>query len=65
MPEMISTKEFARMFGVLPSTVTQSHCVNKEYCGIKPVKLPNRRLMWSRAEAERVLNGEPVKGVSP
>jgi hypothetical protein len=31
---------------------------------LRPLKLPNRLLRWSRAEAERLLRGERVEQVA-
>lgn len=51
-----TTEEFAMHLGVLPSTVRRAHCLQGHYCGIKPIKLPNRILLWSVDSLEQLLN---------
>ena len=51
-----STKEFAEVLKVEPATVRRSLCVNGHYLGIRPVKLPNGRLLWPPADVERFKN---------
>jgi hypothetical protein len=53
--EKISTKEFAAMFRVESQTIRRAYCVDGHYMGIKPIKLPNRRLLWSGAKARQIL----------
>ena len=42
----INTNEFASRFGVKGDTVRRNLCVNGAFLGVKPVKLPNGRLLW-------------------
>jgi len=42
----LTTEEFARRLGVKSHTVRRGLCVNGHYLGARPVKLPNRRLLW-------------------
>jgi len=58
MIHAISTIEFAKYLGVQPSTIRRAHCLQGHYCGIKPIKLPNRILLWSADEITRLLSGE-------
>lgn len=44
--QYIPTNHFAARFGVQPDTVRRNLCVNGHFLGIKPVKLPNGRLLW-------------------
>jgi hypothetical protein len=53
--EFLSTDEIAKLFRVNPGSVRAHLSRHGSYFGIKPKKLPNRRLLWSRAEAERLL----------
>ncbi len=57
----ISTEEVAARLLVQPQTVRRSLCVNGEYMGLRPVKLPSRRLLWDAAEVERLISGEGAK----
>ena len=53
-----TTKNAAPLLGVKPPTLRIAFCVKGHYLGIKPVKLPNRLLMWSLDDIERVLQGD-------
>lgn len=53
--ERLKTKELAKLFGVESDTIRRGYCVNGHYLGLKPLKLSNRRLLWPKAEALRVL----------
>ncbi len=44
--EHLTTEEFARRLGVKSHTVRRSLCVKGHYLGVRPIKLPNRRLLW-------------------
>lgn len=51
----ITTAETARTLGVRAQTVRRAYCIGGNYMGIRPVKLPNRRLMWPLDGIRRVL----------
>lgn len=53
--ESFNSKEFAGAVRVEPATIRRGYCVNGNYLGIKPLKLPNGRLLWPKAEVLRVL----------
>lgn len=53
----ISTAELANLFGVKHRTVLLAHHHTKGYMGLRPIKLPNGQLRWSRDEAVAVLGG--------
>ena len=53
----ITTEELAALFQVKPNTPRVSLTTHGHYFGIKPTKLPNRRLSWPLADVQRVLNG--------
>jgi hypothetical protein len=38
-----------------------SYCKNGHYCGLVPVKLPSRRLLWDAHEVDALLAGRAVK----
>lgn len=51
----LSTREFAGLVRVEPGTIRRGYCIDGHYLGIKPLKLPNRRLLWPKTEALRVV----------
>ena len=53
----LTTNELARELGVQPSTVRRALCTRGHYMGIRPIKLPNRRLLWSAAKVEALISG--------
>ncbi|CAN0622813.1 conserved protein of unknown function [Burkholderia multivorans] len=53
-----STDEVAELLLVLPQTVLKAYSRDGEYCGIRPIRLPNRRLAWPMAEVKKLLSGE-------
>jgi hypothetical protein len=50
-----TTKELARVTGHKCPSVHRAYCVHGSFLGLKPRKLPNGRLLWPRAEVERIL----------
>lgn len=56
--EKISTEAMAARLLVEPQTPRASLCRNGHYMGLRPVKLPNGRLLWDAAEVERLAAGE-------
>lgn len=42
----LSTSEFAQRNLVKPQTVRKQHSATGSYFGVRPVVLPNRRLLW-------------------
>jgi len=53
----ITTEELAASLGVEPQTPRASLCRNGHYMGMRPVKLPNGRLLWDAAELDALLSG--------
>ncbi|WP_247392347.1 hypothetical protein Q2T91_16490 [Ralstonia pseudosolanacearum] len=51
----LSTDEFAAVLGVEPQSVRKRHSLDGHYQGIRPTKLPNRRLLWPTEEVRRLL----------
>jgi hypothetical protein len=56
--ESLNSKEFAATVRVEAQTIRRSYCVNGHYLGIKPLKLPNGRLLWPKTEVLRVLGAD-------
>jgi len=48
----VGTDVFAEMLFVEAKTVLKSHSLHAHYAGIRPVRLPNRKLAWPIAEIE-------------
>ncbi len=61
----LSTEATAARFWVEPQTLRASLCRNGHYLGLRPVKLPNGRLLWDAAEVERLTAGEWRKCEAP
>lgn len=54
----VTTEAMTARFGVATQTPRASLCRLGHWMGMRPVKLPNGRLLWDAAEIERLLNGE-------
>lgn len=52
------TKELAALLKVEPNTIRRGYCVNGHYFSLKPIKLPNRRLLWPADKAKKLLEGQ-------
>ena len=45
-----TTEDFAATFAVKPASVRSRYCREGHYFGVRPVKLPNGRLLWPATE---------------
>ncbi len=54
----LSTDEAATLLKVKPQTLRAALCRDGHYCGLKPVKGPNRFLYWSADAVEALTAGE-------
>ena len=54
----LSTEEAAARLRAAPQTPRASLCRLGHWMGMRPVKLPNGRLLWDAAEVERLASGE-------
>ncbi|WP_369053174.1 hypothetical protein [Burkholderia gladioli] len=59
-PSHVETAVAAPMLLVEPETMLKSHSLNGHYAGIRPVRLPSRKLAWPLAEIERLLGARPT-----
>lgn len=50
----VSTDEFADRMLVLRQTVLKCHSRTGQYAGIRPVRLPSRRLAWPEDEIDKL-----------
>lgn len=53
----ISTEELAAILAIDPQSIRKRHSTDGSYLGIRPTKLPNRRLLWPVTEVRRLLSG--------
>ena len=54
----LSTEEAAAALRSAPQTPRASLCRLGHWMGMRPVKLPNGRLLWDAAEVQRLASGE-------
>ncbi len=54
----LSTEEAAAKLRAAPQPPRASLCRLGHWMGMRPVKLPNGRLLWDAAEVERLASGE-------
>ncbi len=59
----LTTTQIAKIFGINSDTIRRGLCVNGHYLGIKPIKMPNRRLMWPMAGVTALLPEQAQKEV--
>ncbi len=52
-----STEETAAEFKVEPNTIRTGLSRHGHYLGLRPVKLPNGRLLWSGEAVRKLING--------
>ncbi|MFV8630698.1 hypothetical protein ACNRDB_14615 [Ralstonia pseudosolanacearum] len=55
--DYVSTEELAAILAIEPQSVLKRHSLDGAYLGIRPTKLPNRRLLWPVAEVKKLLSG--------
>lgn len=55
-----STEGLAELAKIQPASIRSALCKQGHWMGMKPIKLPNRRLLWDADEVQRVLNGETL-----
>lgn len=57
-PRKLTTEELAAFLRVVPQTVRAGLCRNGHYLGLRPLKLPNGKLLWNFADVDQLLSGE-------
>lgn len=57
MQTRYSTEVLAEHLKIKPQTIRAALCRNGHYLGLRPIKLPNRRLLWSADALSALLNG--------
>lgn len=56
--QYLSTDAAAARLGVKPNTLRSGLCRDGHYLSIRPVKLPNRLLVWPADQIEGLLTGK-------
>jgi hypothetical protein len=59
----LSTSEFAQRNLVKPQTVRKQHSATGSYFGVRPVVLPNRKLLWPDNSIQQLIANK-VSGLS-
>jgi len=59
---VFSTEELAALAKVKAQSLRAAFCRDGHWCNIRPVKLPNRRLMWPGAQVDALLSGDIGEG---
>ncbi len=57
MQTRYSTEVLAEHLKIKPQTIRAALCRDGHYLGLRPVKLPNRRLLWDANALEALLSG--------
>lgn len=56
--DYLNTNDFAAKLGVKGQSVRRALCLAGHYMGVRPVKLPNGRLLWPAERLNRLTSGE-------
>jgi len=59
--QTLSTEELAALGKVRPQSIRASLCRHGHWLGLRPTKLPNRRLLWPADAVTRLLAGGVAK----
>jgi len=51
----LTTKELAAKFRAQEQTVRKRYAATGTYCGVRPLKLPNGRLLWPDGAIEQLV----------
>ncbi len=51
----LTTEAFAACYLVEPQSVRKQYAANGSYCGVRPLVLPNRRLLWPDDTIEQLV----------
>ncbi len=56
--DYLSTEELAAVFRNRPQSIRASLCIKGHFCNLRPLKLPNGKLLWDAAKVAAVLIGK-------
>lgn len=51
---LMSTEQLAAALGIKPQSIRTRFCITGSYFCLRPIKMPNRRLMWPRDSLEQL-----------
>ena len=54
----INTRELAHLLRVQEQTIRNAYCRNGHYLNLRPIKLPNRLLLWPAEQAQALAMGK-------
>lgn len=57
---MITTEHLAAQLNIQPQSIRARLCRMGSYFGLRPIKLPNRRLMWDEDDVTLFLQGNQL-----
>lgn len=61
MQTHVSTEAFAKALNLKPNTLRAALCRTGSYYGVRPVKMPNRMLLWPADALERLTGKQEGK----
>ncbi|MFM0192134.1 DNA-binding protein [Paraburkholderia strydomiana] len=56
--QLLSTEELAAQLSLQPQSIRKRYCQTGAYYSLRPMKLPNGRLMWPADSIERLVEAE-------
>ena len=56
-PTLLTTEQLAEQAHLKPQSLRAAFCRDGHWCGIRPTKLPNRRLLWPADQVTALLSG--------
>ncbi|QDW50031.1 DNA-binding protein [Burkholderia sp. KBS0801] len=54
----LTTEELAALLSIRPQSIRKRYCQTGAYFTVRPVKLPNGRLMWPADAIEKLVGGQ-------
>ncbi|PAJ87270.1 DNA-binding protein [Burkholderia ubonensis] len=54
----LTTEELASLLSIRPQSIRKRYCQTGAYFTLRPVKLPNGRLMWPADAIEKLAGGQ-------
>ncbi len=54
----LTTEELAELLSIRPQSIRKRYCQTGAYFTLRPVKLPNGRLMWPADAIEKLAGGQ-------
>lgn len=56
-PRLITTEELAGLLSIQPRSIRKRYCETGAYFSVRPVKLPNGRLLWPADALDQLTEG--------